>query len=186
MEVFTNTPAVRRARKANLELILSNHDRSCLSCVRNRNCELQKLADKTDLIINHSPYKKQYSFDWVTYAQMMGLESMPACIDMGLSQPNYFMAGIDYEAIYGSEAAGMWMAGMEGAFVINPTNETSGEILLIQIDPVTGDTVPGPTMTYSNYTETSCTFNCPEIMIENVTGTLMTETVTVQSQGIAK
>ena len=147
--------------------------------------ELQKLADKTDLIINHSPYKKQYSFDWVTYAQMMGLESMPACIDMGLSQPNYFMAGIDYEAIYGSEAAGMWMAGMEGAFVINPTNETSGEILLIQIDPVTGDTVPGPTMTYSNYTETSCTFNCPEIMIENVTGTLMTETVTVQSQGIA-
>ncbi|MBO5453756.1 MAG: iron hydrogenase small subunit [Clostridia bacterium] len=46
MEVFTNTPAVRRARKANLELILSNHDRSCLSCVRNRNCELQKLAEE--------------------------------------------------------------------------------------------------------------------------------------------
>ncbi len=147
--------------------------------------ELQKLADKMDLILNHSPYRKQYSFDWVTYAQMMGLESMPACIDMGLSQPNYFMAGIDYEAVYGPEAAGMWMAGMEGAFVINPTNETSGEILLIQTDPVTGDTVPGPTMTYSNYTETSCTFNCPEILIENVTGTLMTETVTVQSQGIA-
>ncbi len=46
MEVFTNTPAVRRARKANLELILSNHDRSCLSCIRNRNCELQKLAEE--------------------------------------------------------------------------------------------------------------------------------------------
>ncbi len=46
MEVFTNSPAVRRARKANLELILSNHDRKCLTCIRNRNCELQKLADE--------------------------------------------------------------------------------------------------------------------------------------------
>ncbi len=45
MEVFTNSPAVRKARKANLELILSNHERKCLTCVRNRNCELQKLAD---------------------------------------------------------------------------------------------------------------------------------------------
>ena len=46
LEVFTNTPAVRKARKANLELILSNHDRSCLSCTRNRNCELQALAEE--------------------------------------------------------------------------------------------------------------------------------------------
>ncbi len=46
MEVFTNTAKVRRARKENLELILSNHDRSCLTCVRNRNCELQQLAEE--------------------------------------------------------------------------------------------------------------------------------------------
>ncbi len=46
LEVFTNTAAVRRARKANLELILSNHDRSCLTCARNRNCELQALAEE--------------------------------------------------------------------------------------------------------------------------------------------
>ena len=46
MEVYTNTPKVRRARKENLELILSNHDRSCLTCVRNRNCELQQLAEE--------------------------------------------------------------------------------------------------------------------------------------------
>ena len=42
MEIFTNTPQVRRARKLNLELILSDHDKSCLSCVRNQSCELQK------------------------------------------------------------------------------------------------------------------------------------------------
>ncbi len=44
MEVRTNTPRVRRARKTTLELILSTHKKKCLSCVRSMNCELQKLA----------------------------------------------------------------------------------------------------------------------------------------------
>ncbi|MGN0243571.1 MAG: NADH-dependent [FeFe] hydrogenase, group A6 [Lachnospiraceae bacterium] len=44
MEVFTNTPKVRESRKKTLELILSNHNRSCLSCVRSGNCELQQLC----------------------------------------------------------------------------------------------------------------------------------------------
>ena len=46
MEVFTNSPAVRKARKANLELILSNHEKKCLTCPRNKNCELRELADE--------------------------------------------------------------------------------------------------------------------------------------------
>lgn len=46
MEVLTNTPKVRRSRKVTLELLLSNHDRKCLTCVRNRNCELQTLAEE--------------------------------------------------------------------------------------------------------------------------------------------
>ena len=41
MVVKTNTPAVRAARKLNLELILSNHDKRCLTCPRSQNCELQ-------------------------------------------------------------------------------------------------------------------------------------------------
>ncbi len=45
MEVFTNTPAVRNSRKMTLELILSNHDKKCLSCVRSGSCELQKLCN---------------------------------------------------------------------------------------------------------------------------------------------
>jgi len=44
MNVKTNTPAVRDARKMNLELLLSNHDKKCLSCVRSTNCELQSLC----------------------------------------------------------------------------------------------------------------------------------------------
>ena len=42
MEINTNTPAVQKARKLNLELILSDHEMTCLSCDRNQKCELQK------------------------------------------------------------------------------------------------------------------------------------------------
>ena len=44
MEVFTNTPKVRNSRKKTLQLLLSNHNCSCLSCVRSGNCELQALC----------------------------------------------------------------------------------------------------------------------------------------------
>ena len=44
MEVLTNTEKVHKARKTTLELILSTHDKKCLSCVRSTNCELQKLC----------------------------------------------------------------------------------------------------------------------------------------------
>lgn len=44
MEVWTNTPKVLDSRKKTLQLLLSNHDRKCLSCVRSGNCELQQLA----------------------------------------------------------------------------------------------------------------------------------------------
>ncbi len=46
MEIKTNTPKVLAARKTNLELVLSNHEKKCLSCVRSTNCELQKLANE--------------------------------------------------------------------------------------------------------------------------------------------
>jgi len=45
MVVRTNTPAVRKARKTTVELILSNHHQDCPTCVRNLNCELQSLAE---------------------------------------------------------------------------------------------------------------------------------------------
>ncbi|MGN0649158.1 MAG: NADH-dependent [FeFe] hydrogenase, group A6 [Oscillospiraceae bacterium] len=46
MEVFTNSPKVVESRKTTLELILSNHKKECLSCVRSGNCELQALANE--------------------------------------------------------------------------------------------------------------------------------------------
>ena len=44
MEIQTNTPELRAARKTTLELILSNHRMDCLSCDRSQDCELQTLA----------------------------------------------------------------------------------------------------------------------------------------------
>ena len=44
MEVYTSTPRVLKSRKTTVELILSDHKRECLSCVRSGNCELQSLS----------------------------------------------------------------------------------------------------------------------------------------------
>ena len=44
MEILTSSPKVIESRKKTLELILSTHNRKCLSCLRSGNCELQTLA----------------------------------------------------------------------------------------------------------------------------------------------
>ncbi len=46
MEVFTNSDRAIKGRKTSVELILSNHSKDCLSCVRNQNCELQHLTQE--------------------------------------------------------------------------------------------------------------------------------------------
>lgn len=65
MEVFTNTEKVRSSRKITLELILSTHDRKCLSCVRSGNCELQQLCKEFG-VDNETRYEganPHYEFD---------------------------------------------------------------------------------------------------------------------------
>ncbi len=67
MNIKTNTPAIRKARKINLELLLSAHNRECTSCVRNRNCELQQLCNEYG--VNEYPYdgaKPDYTIDEVS------------------------------------------------------------------------------------------------------------------------
>ena len=44
MSIVTNSEKIKQSRKLNLELILSNHHKECLSCVRSTTCELQKLC----------------------------------------------------------------------------------------------------------------------------------------------
>ena len=52
--VHTNTPKVRKARRINMELLLSQHASYCSTCIRSGNCPLQKLAN--DLNIHEMPY----------------------------------------------------------------------------------------------------------------------------------
>ncbi len=42
--ILTHSPAVLESRKTTLQLLLSNHDKKCLSCDRSGNCELQALC----------------------------------------------------------------------------------------------------------------------------------------------
>ncbi len=46
LKVRTNTEKVRKTRKFNLELLLSDHEVECPTCLRNDNCELRDLAEK--------------------------------------------------------------------------------------------------------------------------------------------
>lgn len=48
-EIYTNSKAVREARKTILELIIANHPLDCLKCIRNTNCELQDLASEYNI-----------------------------------------------------------------------------------------------------------------------------------------
>ncbi len=65
MEIWTNTPKVLDSRKKTLELILSDHDRKCLSCVRSGNCELQKLSNdlKVDNELKYEGKRNEFAID---------------------------------------------------------------------------------------------------------------------------
>ena len=56
MVIYTNSKKARLARRTNVQLILSQHDFKCASCVRNTNCALQDLA--SELNIREVPFKE--------------------------------------------------------------------------------------------------------------------------------
>ena len=65
MTIYTNSPKVRRNRKHTVEMILSQHDAQCATCVRSGTCTLQTVAN--DLNIVDSPYKKEICIEeWDT------------------------------------------------------------------------------------------------------------------------
>ncbi len=58
MKIRTHSPRVLRARKTNVELLLSDHPDDCLYCERNGNCELQKLAEDLHVRERRIPGRK--------------------------------------------------------------------------------------------------------------------------------
>lgn len=57
MVIYTNSPKVRKHRRTTVELILSQHNCECVTCVRSGNCMLQKVAN--DLNIIDIPFKQE-------------------------------------------------------------------------------------------------------------------------------
>ena len=67
MVVYTNSPKVRRHRRNTVELILSQHDCLCVTCMRSGNCSLQKIANDLDILeipfkqeLEHQPWNKKF------------------------------------------------------------------------------------------------------------------------------
>ena len=52
MEIMTNSPRVRRTRRINVELLLSDHNTNCASCIKSGNCTLQTIANDLGIIIS--------------------------------------------------------------------------------------------------------------------------------------
>lgn len=75
MEINTNSQKAFEARKMTLELILSNHRMECLTCSRNQNCELQKLA-------------KEYGVDEIRFGDYKSLEPQIECSTAHLIRDN--------------------------------------------------------------------------------------------------
>ena len=65
MEIYTNTPKLRKYRKMILELLLSNHCSSCTTCEKNGDCRLQELAKRfgIDRLRFEKPEEKQHVVD---------------------------------------------------------------------------------------------------------------------------
>ncbi len=68
MEVQTNSAKVQAARRTTLELILSTHDKKCLSCVRSNDCELQKMCRDygVEMAEKYDGFRPTYELDLST------------------------------------------------------------------------------------------------------------------------
>lgn len=58
MVIYTNSQKAREARKTNIELILSQHNFTCATCIRNGLCKLQDLTKEFG--ITETPYEVKY------------------------------------------------------------------------------------------------------------------------------
>ena len=64
IEIVTNSARIRDARKTNVELLLANHPKECLSCIRNQNCELQTIAADLGVMTDQFvPTRKRMELD---------------------------------------------------------------------------------------------------------------------------
>ena len=81
MVVKTNSKVVRDARRSTVELILSNHNRDCLTCSRNKKCELQTVSD--ELNINNVSFEGETHFGEIDDSSASIVRDQSKCILCG-------------------------------------------------------------------------------------------------------
>ncbi|QCX32497.1 ferredoxin [Caloramator sp. E03] len=81
MDVKTNTPKVREARKTVIKLLLSNHKRECTTCIRSENCELQRLAK--ELNIRDVEYEGERTKGIADYSSTSVVRDQEKCVLCG-------------------------------------------------------------------------------------------------------
>lgn len=81
MDIKTNSNLVREGRKLILELLLSNHNRECTTCIRSENCELQNLS--RELNIREVPYEGEKSKDFYDDSSVSIVRDSSKCILCG-------------------------------------------------------------------------------------------------------
>lgn len=81
MNIKTNTPKVREARKTVVELLLSNHKRECTTCSRSENCELQSVSK--DLNIRDIRFEGDRTSEGIDDSSTSVVRDMEKCILCG-------------------------------------------------------------------------------------------------------
>ncbi len=81
MEIYTNSPRIRKYRKMILELLLSNHERDCTACERTGKCQLQSLARRYG--INKMRFNQLIEEQEVDYSSPSIIRNPNKCIKCG-------------------------------------------------------------------------------------------------------
>jgi len=80
MEVQTNSPEIRQARRDIVELLLDNHPRDCQTCERDGNCELQNLAYAMGVRARHfEGRRKRFPLDLSSHSVVRDSEKCVLC-----------------------------------------------------------------------------------------------------------
>lgn len=107
---------------------------------------LADLEAKSAALLYAEDHAAKLKDQWVLPADVAAIvatEGAEGIVDLGVSSEGQMLVAIDYESVYGAEAAGVWQTMMAMDYTIEPTGETTGNIVVAKTD-MFGDT------TYTN------------------------------------
>ena len=125
-----------------------------------------------------TPDNAQWMFKSASFDEVFGGSATPDYLfDLNVSMAEQYgdamgftaCLAIDYEAIYGADAAGFWAAPVYSSHAVAPTDETSGVI-----------SFNGMEIPYSDFAETTCKFDFSEFFMEDA-GTVVVEATLVET-----